>query len=62
MKIASFYNKLLCNTLEDVMQKFCRQGIEPYLRAYIEKYISFALFRLPEFRKVFIETILRKSN
>lgn len=53
---------MLYKTLEDAITKFCRKGVELYLRNYIEKFISTALFRIPNFRKIFVETILKKSN
>lgn len=49
-------------TLEDVLTKFCRRGLEQYLKAYIGNFISIAFFRIPAFRKSFIECILKKSN
>ncbi len=48
--------------MEDAITKFSRKGVELYLRAYIEKCISFALFRVPEFRTEFVDCILSKSN
>ncbi len=50
------------STLEDAITKFSRKGVELYLRTYIEKFISTALFRIPDFRKAFIDCILKKSN
>ena len=50
------------STLDDAINKFTRKGVEMYLRAYIEKFISVALFRIPPFRKAFVECILKKSN
>jgi hypothetical protein len=44
------------------VNKFCKKGVEVYLRNYIEKFISIGFFRIPSFRKVFIESILKKSN
>jgi hypothetical protein len=61
-KIAKFYQKLLYSALDDCVGKFQRKGVELYLRNYIEKFISIAYFRVPEFRKHFIECILKKSN
>jgi len=52
----------LNSTLEDAITKFCRKGVEMYLRNYIEKFIGTALFRIPLFRQTFIDSILRKSN
>eukprot|EP00347_Sterkiella_histriomuscorum_P020965 403335778 len=54
--------QILQNTLEDAITKFSRKGVELYLRNYIEKFISIALFRIPKFRHSFVECILRKSN
>jgi hypothetical protein len=62
IKVARYYQKLLYSTLEDAINKFCRKGIEMYLRTYIERFFSIALFRIPDFRKIFIECILKKSN
>ena len=54
--------KLLYKALEDALTKFCRKGIEPYLKNFVEQFLSTAYFRIPKFRKVFLECILQKSN
>ena len=61
-KIANFYQKLLFSLVDDAVNKFCRKGVEVYLRNYVEKFISIGFFRIPAFRKVFIESVLKKSN
>jgi hypothetical protein len=49
IKIAQFYQKLLYQTLDDCLIKFCRKDVEPYLRSYLEICISIAFFRVPRF-------------
>jgi hypothetical protein len=53
---------LLLTLVDDAVNKFCRKGVDVYLRNYIEKFISIGFFRLPPFRKMFVESILKKSN
>ena len=62
IKIANFYQKLLYTLVDDALSKFCRKGVEVYLRNYVEKFISIGFFRIPSFRKMFIDSILKKSN
>jgi hypothetical protein len=52
----------LYSALDDCTSKFQRKGVELYLRNYIERFLSIAYFRVPEFRKKFIECVLKKSN
>lgn len=44
------------------MAKFCREGLETYLKDSVEQFISFAYFRIPKFRKAFLDCVLKKSN
>lgn len=48
--------------VDDAVNKFCRKGVEVYLRNYVEKFISIGFFRIPSFRKAFVESILKKSD
>eukprot|EP00347_Sterkiella_histriomuscorum_P021471 403333864 len=57
MKIAIFYQKLLFQTLDDCLNKFCRKDVEPYLKSYLEICISLAFFRVPRFQRLFIDCI-----
>lgn len=54
--------KWFYSTLDDAISKFCRKGIESYLKTYVEHILSIAYFRIPKFRKTFLECILKKSN
>ena len=38
IKIANFYQKLLYTLVDDAVNKFCRKGVEVYLRNYVEKF------------------------
>ncbi len=60
-KVAVFYQKLLYLIVEDSVIKFCKKGIETYIKTYVENFISLAYFRIPKFRKVFNDCILQKS-
>ena len=57
LKIATIYQKLLYQTLDDCLNKFCRKDVEPYLRSYLEICISVAFFRVPRFQVIFLECI-----
>ena len=57
IKIALYYQKLLYQTLEDCLNKFCRKDVEPYLRSYLEICISVAFFRVPKFQVIFLDCI-----
>ena len=61
-RVASFYMKLLAKLLEDALTKFVRKGLEPYLRSYVESILSTAYFRVPKFRALFLQAVLKKSN
>lgn len=57
IKIATFYQKLLYQTLDDCLAKFCRKDVEQYLRSYLEICISVAFFRVPRFQVIFLDCI-----
>lgn len=57
LRVAQFYQKLLYQTLDDCLNKFCRKDVEPYLRSYLEICISLSFFRVPRFQSIFIECI-----
>jgi hypothetical protein len=44
------------------LKKFTLRAVDNYLKLYIENFIGIAYFRVPEFRKVFNECLLNKSN
>ncbi|CDW82182.1 UNKNOWN [Stylonychia lemnae] len=57
IKVASFYQKLLYQILDDCLNKFCRRDVEPYLKSYLEICISIAFFRVPKFQEIFLKCI-----
>lgn len=60
--MAIYYQKLLYQTLDDCLIKFCRKDVEPYLRSYLEICISIGYFRVPQFQGIFLDCISDKQE
>ncbi|CDW79777.1 UNKNOWN [Stylonychia lemnae] len=62
IKVAQFYQKLLFQTLDDCLTKFCRKDVEPYMRSYLENQISLGFFRVPKFQTIFLECLKNEDQ
>ena len=62
IRAAQYYQKLLFQTLDDCLMKFCRRNVDNHLKLYIQKFITIAFFRIKRFQELFLASVESKIN